>query len=119
MGTLAIALDGAAIHAIAPRDCGMLIPTTCPTTHTAPTINARLVRAGGRRKMPKDPETIEELRDYILEHASDIYVRETVADKWDAYSLASLPPMLAMKHAMRFLVDGRIPVYIHRDHKEN
>jgi len=62
--------------------------------------------------MSKIPRTLEELCDYIIENADRIYVRERLNGKWGSYSLTELPPKLAIKHALRFVKERRIPYAI-------
>jgi len=52
--------------------------------------------------------------DYIETYAADIKIREQVDGKWRHYSLAEMPGHLAIKHAFRFLREGRIPRRIQR-----
>jgi len=61
------------------------------------------------------PETLEELCDYIAEYSDAIFVREQVNGKWGSYSLRELPSELALKHALRFVKEGRVPVRILRE----
>jgi len=57
----------------------------------------------------KLPETIEELCDYITKYADGIIVREQIAGKWGSYSLTELPANLAIKNALFFIKEGRVP----------
>ena len=59
--------------------------------------------------MSEMPETIDELCEYIVEYADEIYVREEIDGKWGTYLLAELPGQLAVKHALRFVVNGQVP----------
>jgi len=61
------------------------------------------------------PETLEELCDYIVQYSDVIYVREQVNGKWGSYSLKELPSELALKHAIRFIKEGIVPVRILRE----
>lgn len=63
----------------------------------------------------KEPESIEDLCGYIVQYAGSIFVRENVDGKWDAYSLAELPATIALKHALGWVRDGRIPVRVLSD----
>lgn len=60
----------------------------------------------------KEPETLEELCDYIVEHSSHIFVRLKVGMSWHNRSLDELPAQEAIRHALRFVKEGRIPVRI-------
>ena len=62
-------------------------------------------------------ETIADLCDYIIEHADNIFVRERVFSidypkqgKLDNYALTELPTKSAIKHALGFIKENRIPV---------
>jgi len=70
-----------------------------------------------RKAVTKDnePETLEEFCDMISDHTDGIYVREQVGGKWDAYSLSNLPAPLAIKHALRFIKEGRVPIIIRQE----
>lgn len=67
----------------------------------------------------KLPRTLEELCDYIVENCDRIAVRECINGKWGAYFLTELPVKLALKHAMEFVKDGRIPYIIIRREGES
>jgi len=68
---------------------------------------------GGRGEVARTrARALEDLCDYIVSHAAEIYVREKVGGRWGAYSLAELPGELAVKHALRFVREGRIPVRV-------
>jgi len=54
--------------------------------------------------VPDKPETLEELRNYILKYKDDIYLREQVNGKWDAYALSSLPADKAIEHVLEFVL---------------
>lgn len=56
------------------------------------------------------PADLESLCDYIVEHAGSIAVREQIDGKWGVYFLTELSPVLAIKHALRFVKEGRIPI---------
>jgi len=58
------------------------------------------------------PKTLDELCDYIVKYADSIPVREKVDGKWGSYFLTELPVKLALKHAIRFIKAGRIPVRV-------
>jgi len=51
-----------------------------------------------------------DLCDYILKYAQDIYVREQINGKWGGYALTELPPQKAIEHTLRFIKEGHIPV---------
>ncbi len=53
--------------------------------------------------------SLDELCDYIVKYADDIYVREQIDGKWGSYSLVEIPTGMALKHAMRFIKEGRVP----------
>lgn len=61
------------------------------------------------------PESLDELCDYIVKYADDIYVREQINGKWGSYSLTEMPTILALKHSMRFIKEGRVPHRIIRN----
>lgn len=61
------------------------------------------------------PRNLEELCDYIVKYADDIYVREQIDGKWGAYSLSEMPVKLALMHAMRLIKEGTVPHRIIRD----
>jgi hypothetical protein len=63
------------------------------------------------------PQTLPELCDYIVKHASRIAVREQIDGKFGAHYLTDLPPLLAITHALRFVREGRVPAYV-RDEGE-
>ena len=63
-------------------------------------------------------DTPEELQSYIIKNADKIYVREYVDQKWGSFSLTELPVKQAMKHAMRFIIEGRIPVVMKGEQNE-
>ena len=58
------------------------------------------------------PQTLDELCDWIEKHAAAIYVREEFRGKWESCRLTELPPMRAIHHALRFIREGRVPVYV-------
>jgi len=64
------------------------------------------------------PRTLDELCDYIVENADKIAVREQVDGKWGSYWLTELPVKLALKHAMLFVKEGRIPVVVKKSHEQ-
>lgn len=57
----------------------------------------------------EDIETLDDLCNYIEEYADKIYVREKINGVWCAVSLSELQGGLAIKHAFRFIREGRIP----------
>lgn len=63
-------------------------------------------------------KTQEDMQSYIIENAERIYVREFVNQKWGSFSLAELPVKQAMKHAMRFIIEGRIPLVMKGENNE-
>ena len=58
------------------------------------------------------PRTLDELCDYIVKYADSIPVREEINGKWGSYFLTELPVKLALKHAMRFVKEGKIPIIV-------
>lgn len=60
--------------------------------------------------MPEDiPNSLDELCDYIVKYADDIYVREQIDGKWGSYSLVELPTKVALKLVMKWIKEGRVP----------
>ena len=70
-----------------------------------------------RKAVTKDnePETLEELCDMISDNVDGIYIREQIGGKWGPYSLAEMPSGLAIKHALRFVKEGRVPVILKQE----
>lgn len=66
----------------------------------------------------KLPETLDELCDYIVKYADNIYVREQIDGKWDSYSLTEIPTKLTLKWAMTFIKEGRVPYRIIKDEEK-
>ena len=64
------------------------------------------------------PKTLDELCDYIVKYANSIAVREKINGKWGSYWLTELPVKLALKHAMRFIKEGRVPVIVLKEEGE-
>lgn len=62
--------------------------------------------------MEEIPESLEALCDYIIKYADNIYIREQIDGKWGSYSLTEIPTKLALKWAMIFIKEGRIPYRI-------
>ncbi len=60
------------------------------------------------------PKSLEELCDYIVKYADDIFVREQINGKWDAYALSEIPVKLALKNAMKWIKEGVVPHRIMR-----
>ena len=58
------------------------------------------------------PRNLNELCDYIVKYADSIPVREKVNGEWGSYFLTELPVKLALKHALRFIKEGKIPVRV-------
>lgn len=50
----------------------------------------------------------ELMAQFIEEHAAEIIVREQIDGRWGSYALTELPPKLAIRHAMRFLIQHRV-----------
>jgi len=61
------------------------------------------------------PTSLDELCDYIIKYADDIYVREQIDGKWGAYVLSEMPTKLALKWAMTFIKEGRVPHRVIRE----
>jgi hypothetical protein len=55
---------------------------------------------------------LDQLCDYIVEHADSIAVRENINGEWGSYYLTELPVKLALKHAMQFIKEKRMPVRV-------
>ncbi len=55
------------------------------------------------------PKSLEELCDYIVKYADDIFVREQINGKWEVYSLSEIPVKLALKNVMRWIKEGVVP----------
>lgn len=55
------------------------------------------------------PTTLDELCDYIIKYADDIYVRENINGKWGSYALSEIPAMLALKHTIGWIKEGVVP----------
>lgn len=78
--------------------------------------------------MTELPTTIEELATYIAENAENIYVREMeentihadpdATTKWGNYALTELTQQAAIRHAARFMAEGRIPVVLKEPSEE-
>lgn len=65
--------------------------------------------------MSEEIHTLDELCDYIVKYADDIYIRDKIDEKWGAYALSKIPTKLALKHAMRWIKEGVIPLRIIKD----
>lgn len=61
------------------------------------------------------PETLDEVCDYIVRYADSIFVREQIDGTWQCLSLAQLPGKLALKRGLRFIKEGMIPVRVLSD----
>ena len=59
--------------------------------------------------------TQNELIDYIIEYSDVIAVREKVNDEWGSFFLKDLPQKLAIKHALNFIKEGRLPNRLKRE----
>ena len=64
------------------------------------------------------PKTLDELCEYIVKYADSIAVREKIDGKWGSYWLTELPVKLALKHAMRFIKEGRVPIIVLKEEGE-
>ena len=60
----------------------------------------------------KDPETLEELCDYIAHYADSIFIREQIDGKWGSFSLAEVSGSKAIEHALRFIKERTIPIRV-------
>jgi hypothetical protein len=59
------------------------------------------------------PTTLIELCDYIVKYADGIFIREKNEEgHWESIALTELPTLLAIKHTLRFVREGRIPVRV-------
>lgn len=58
---------------------------------------------------PDEPQSIEELCDYIVRYASTIAVRGKVEGKWGSHFLTELPAQKAIERALEFVRSGRVP----------
>lgn len=61
------------------------------------------------------PKSWDELCDYIIKYADDIYVRENIKGKWGSFALSEIPTMLALKHAIGWIKKGVVPHRIIRE----
>ena len=61
------------------------------------------------------PTSLDELCDYIVKYADDIYVREQINGKWSAHALSELPVVIALKHVMKWIKGGIVPHRIIRN----
>ena len=59
--------------------------------------------------------TLEEVCAYIVQNASDIFVRVQEDGKWQNRSLAELPGALALRYGFDFIIRGVVPVVFTRD----
>lgn len=66
----------------------------------------------------EDVKTVPDLCAYISQYASLIYVRAQVNGKWDSVSLTELPAQEAIKFALGFVAEGRIPVRLKAEGEE-
>lgn len=55
-------------------------------------------------------KTSEDLLAYIHEYESSIFIREQIDGKWGGYALSELSYSLRVKHIMRFVGEGIVPV---------
>ena len=58
------------------------------------------------------PQTLEELFEYILRYADDIYVRAQRNGKWENVALSELPATEALQRAFQWVLDRHIPVRV-------
>ena len=63
------------------------------------------------------PETLEELCDYIVHYATDIYIRAEVNGKWGSYALTEMPVHQAIAHALDFIKRQQVPIILVRREK--
>lgn len=62
-------------------------------------------------------ETIKDLADYIVEYADVIVVRVEIEGKGQSKFLAELPATDAIREAMKFIKESRIPVRLKRENE--
>ena len=60
----------------------------------------------------RKPKTIDELCDFIIENCDRIAVRVYLDGKWQSLFLTELPTKLAIKTALRFIKEKRIPILL-------
>lgn len=61
------------------------------------------------------PRTLADLCDWIEVHGDEIYVRDIVNGKSDAYRLTELPAKRALHHALLWIRTGFIPVFVPKE----
>lgn len=62
---------------------------------------------------PEDINSPADLASYILEHADRIAVREQGSNTaWGSFYLTELPAAKALKHALGFVIEGRVPHFV-------
>jgi hypothetical protein len=59
--------------------------------------------------------TLAEFLTFCDEHAREIYVRECIDGKWDAYVFADLPRELRSKWLAFWIEEGMVPVTLRSD----
>lgn len=75
-------------------------------------LERNLHRKEGAMESDDLPRTLEELCQWIEDHAETIAVREQVDGKWGAHYLSTLPARRAIHHALQFVRQGRTPIYV-------
>lgn len=58
---------------------------------------------------------MEELCDYIIQYAPDIFVRSQRKGQWGSYSLIDLPPQEAIRQALYFIKQRRVPIRVKKE----
>ena len=62
----------------------------------------------------REPNTLEAWLAYVRRYEADIFVREQINDKWEAVSLASLPPERWAYWVERWLKEHVMPARVLR-----
>lgn len=62
--------------------------------------------------MAKDVWTVDRLCDYIVKNYDKIAVRVELDGKWQSLFLSELPIKIALREAMRFIKECRVPVIV-------
>lgn len=57
----------------------------------------------------KRPQNLEELCDYIAKYSKCIYIRIKFEGEWQPKCLAELPGDIAIREALKFIREGRVP----------
>lgn len=95
------------------KSCGTDLPGSAfsyPPMPPSPSRRPTIVREAGITEAKLDePQSIEELCDYIVRYASTIAVREEVEGRWGSHFLTELPAQKAIERALEFVRSGRVP----------